>query len=666
MAITGRFEADFQSFYQAVDRANAKLTDFQSGAGRVETSLNKMVDNFSGRRLIQEVTLSTEAVSRLEGGIHSLTDRELQALASKATEAVAKMKAMGIEVPPQIQKVAGELRHTSEETGFLGKSFEDIGSKVIAAFAIERVVEFVLEVGKAQQQLQRLGKETQIDVEELQTLTAATASYGLTNEELGRSLFNLSQRISGGDASVARGLHQIGLSLDDVKNKHGKDLFLEVESGLAKLQGQLRDTASADIWGSKLGASLGGFAKEAVEAVDKADKLNTKLSRESVAAMAEYADSIERAERNLGTLRDSMLGPLAQGINVINDANQKGIGFWRSIGLATKDALFYLPGLTSGGHSLADALDKVNRANVEGAASTKGATEQHKQSEVAITAETQAVRFLMALRRDAAKELTPLQRLALADLREMGALTSDNAAAIGVGVDQFKNYVEQVRQADAATKVLTATTAEQSDQVRKLSAEVAETMTKRTGTQTEIELAELQKREDAEIASVEKRSAAAKASLEQQHADSKENLDKIAADAAAATTKIQSSFDQLRDGVGVDFDEIRTHSQAALNDAADRALKTLIEAQSTIGDLARRARQADGQLPEGCVRCDRDGTAERVDVREIDGRDFGHEQSAGRSTRAVAENARGRAVQRRIGRSHGGEFRPDLCAAGSE
>jgi hypothetical protein len=28
MAITGRFEADFQSFYQAVDRANAKLTTF--------------------------------------------------------------------------------------------------------------------------------------------------------------------------------------------------------------------------------------------------------------------------------------------------------------------------------------------------------------------------------------------------------------------------------------------------------------------------------------------------------------------------------------------------------------------------------------------------------------------------------------------------------------
>jgi hypothetical protein len=63
MALSGRFDADFQSFYAAVDKANAKLTDFQSGAGRVETSLNRMVDSFSGRRLIQEVTLSEEAVS---------------------------------------------------------------------------------------------------------------------------------------------------------------------------------------------------------------------------------------------------------------------------------------------------------------------------------------------------------------------------------------------------------------------------------------------------------------------------------------------------------------------------------------------------------------------------------------------------------------------------
>jgi hypothetical protein len=286
MAITGRFDADFQSFYAAVDKANAKLTDFQSGAGRVETSLNRMVDSFSGRRLIQEVTLSAEGVERI-GGASRLTQRELQALAAKATEAVAKMKAMGVEVPPQIQNLANELKPVHEGLGFIGEQAQDVGAKILAAFAIERVTEYVLEVGKAQQQLQRLGKETQIDVEELQTLSAATRDYGLDNEILGRALFNVSKAIAGGDESVARGLHLAGIALDDVRDKHGKELFLDIERGLATLQGSLRDTAAADIFGSKLGASMAGFAKEADEAVEKAGRLNTILSKDSVRALAE-------------------------------------------------------------------------------------------------------------------------------------------------------------------------------------------------------------------------------------------------------------------------------------------------------------------------------------------------------------------------------------------
>jgi hypothetical protein len=132
-----------------------------------------------------------------------------------------------------------------------------MGKKLVGAFAVEKIVEFALNVGKAQQTLSRLSAETQIGTDELQDLTAATSDYGLSNEELAKALFNVSKGISGGDDSVARGLHEIGLSLDDVKGKRGKELFIEIENGLAKLQGSLRDTAAADIFGTKLGACHG-------------------------------------------------------------------------------------------------------------------------------------------------------------------------------------------------------------------------------------------------------------------------------------------------------------------------------------------------------------------------------------------------------------------------
>jgi hypothetical protein len=270
MAITGRFEADFESFYTAVNKAEAKLTDFQSGAGKVESSLNRMVDSFSGRRLIQEATLSAEAIERI-GGTSKLTADELQKVAgegfrrgreneSHGRRGASRHPARGERA--EARRKRGRASSASRRSRWARSSSAPSRSK--------RFIEFALNVGKAEQTLSRLSAETQIGTDELQDLTAATSDYGLSNEELAKALFNVSKGISGGDDSVARGLHEIGLSLEDVKGKHGKELFIEIENGLAKLQGSLRDTAAADIFGTKLGASMAGFAREAEGAIEKA------------------------------------------------------------------------------------------------------------------------------------------------------------------------------------------------------------------------------------------------------------------------------------------------------------------------------------------------------------------------------------------------------------
>jgi hypothetical protein len=45
MALTGKFLADFESFYSACAKAEGSLRSFDSGAGKVETSLNKVSDS---------------------------------------------------------------------------------------------------------------------------------------------------------------------------------------------------------------------------------------------------------------------------------------------------------------------------------------------------------------------------------------------------------------------------------------------------------------------------------------------------------------------------------------------------------------------------------------------------------------------------------------------
>ena len=113
MAITATFKADFSSFATAVDKAQAQLRSFETGASKVEKSLSRMTDSFSGRRVIQDATLTAKAIEEI-GGVSKLTESELKRVGSQAQEAMAKLKALGMEVPPGIQKIADAMFACSE------------------------------------------------------------------------------------------------------------------------------------------------------------------------------------------------------------------------------------------------------------------------------------------------------------------------------------------------------------------------------------------------------------------------------------------------------------------------------------------------------------------------------------------------------------------------
>src|SRR4026209_28028 len=99
MPVSARFQADFENFYAAVQKADVKLADFSRGAARVGPVLDRMTDSFSGRKLIQEAALMERAIEKA-GGMGTLTGQQLQAAGNKAAEAAEKMKKLGLDVPP--------------------------------------------------------------------------------------------------------------------------------------------------------------------------------------------------------------------------------------------------------------------------------------------------------------------------------------------------------------------------------------------------------------------------------------------------------------------------------------------------------------------------------------------------------------------------------------
>src|SRR5436190_438711 len=140
MALTGTFEADFSSFYDAVQQATVELRSFETGANKVETSLERMANKFSGQKVIQDAQLMTEAIAQL-GGTSTLTEAELARVGRVANEAVEKMRAIGLDVPKGMQELADATKHTGDETESLGTKVATMAASYFTAEVALRAVE---------------------------------------------------------------------------------------------------------------------------------------------------------------------------------------------------------------------------------------------------------------------------------------------------------------------------------------------------------------------------------------------------------------------------------------------------------------------------------------------------------------------------------------------
>jgi hypothetical protein len=205
MAITGTFTADFTSFYTAVQKAETSLKSFETGAGKVETSLNRMVDSFSGRELIQRATLMTEAVERI-GGVSTLTEEELARLTTTVGQATEKMLLMGQTVPPEMLAIADSAQQVTpafeEMDGAVATTNRSFGTLSTGLSAADKTLSaFGVHLGPEIQGLREMedmaGKTArQIGVLGTATAVAAAALAGWKVGRMIAEFFNLDEAIA--------------------------------------------------------------------------------------------------------------------------------------------------------------------------------------------------------------------------------------------------------------------------------------------------------------------------------------------------------------------------------------------------------------------------------------------------------------------------------------
>jgi len=293
MAITGKFEADFSGFVGAIDKAQIALVDLSSGAGRVESSLNRMTDQFSGRRLIQEAALMVTAIENA-GGASRLTAKELELVGTKANDAAAKLKALGIEVPPGIQRIADETRGASSQFDGMKGVLSGLAGAFGIAFGAQAVVAFGREVLASADALVKMHDKTGISIEGLEKFQVAGDDAGNSLDEITQAITKMEDRLVGGDKSALGALDKLHLSFDTLRTLTPENQFIAISDAIRLIPDPAeRVNIAIDLFG-KAGANI---LPTLVRGFDDLKNATAGMSEDTVRALDAVGDALAKASR---------------------------------------------------------------------------------------------------------------------------------------------------------------------------------------------------------------------------------------------------------------------------------------------------------------------------------------------------------------------------------
>jgi len=292
MAITAKFQADFSSFYTAVQKAEAGLKDMDTGAAKVTSSLNRMIAEFSGQTIVKQATLATEAVARLEGGIASLTDKELRKLGAQADEAIQKLTRLGKDIPPGMQAIADAahkikqpIDNAQTSSANLLASFKSIAGALGVAFSVQAITGFVGRVFTAASAVKDMSDKLGISIEATQRFRFAAEQTGSTLENVGTAIGFMNKTLAAGGGGTAQVLRDVGLQFEDIRKMRPEDAFLSIADAIkaipdpmeqARIQTELFGRGAADLLPGikegfrEIGAGAAVMADDTVKELEKA------------------------------------------------------------------------------------------------------------------------------------------------------------------------------------------------------------------------------------------------------------------------------------------------------------------------------------------------------------------------------------------------------------
>jgi len=379
MPITGKFEADFTAFSASVEQATQQLVDF----GKTAATLNERISTMG------------------EGGEH-------------------------------LKRVSEEARKANNTLADLKATVTSLAAAFGVGFSVQQILSFVGGLTEGARALRNLSNETGISTTQLQLMGAAFGDLGVTMDDIGKVINQLSLRLAGGDQSAAGAIHALGLSLEDLQGQTREEIFRTLLQALDRIPNEMQKASTAaDLFGAKVGGAAVKMAKDYDQAIEQARKFNNVISEEAIQAAARNAEIMDQATTNAKNLATEGLAPVLEQFNAIYETWQQA----PSKVAALKSTLIDLYALMKG-FSTPDLTRGIGGVPTTSAPGSPTGDYGPATPPKAPSSD----QIMYAIMTDQLKALTAEQEHYLEQLYDMDKLTKENAAAFGVSAEQMEAF----------------------------------------------------------------------------------------------------------------------------------------------------------------------------------------------------------------------------------
>jgi hypothetical protein len=310
--------------------AQGSLDKIGQAAGVTASTVTRVGNSFSGERIIREATAAALAVQEI-GGASKLTEAEMARVNRTTGEAIAKMRALGVEAPAEIVKLNDATKTTEGLFAALPGPIKAVGASLMTALGPIAIAGTIVAAGKKlldlTGNLTDLSAKTGISTTALQTLGYVTEQSGVSLDQVSASVTKMSKALVSGDKSAVAGLQALNLSTADLLKMSPDQAFTTIGDAIAQIQNPMeRSTIALKIFGKSGAELLPAFTGNLAELAKQAETSGAILSEETVAGGDAAGDALGRlANAGLGLI-GQVLGPLAPAIELLADLLGRVLG----------------------------------------------------------------------------------------------------------------------------------------------------------------------------------------------------------------------------------------------------------------------------------------------------------------------------------------------------